>query len=62
MESKQVSREEIIRRGLDPDLGRLIEEAEPLDLKTIGWLQHAINRFFLFGVLWRIRIKNWMKR
>lgn len=61
--SKEVDVADVATRiQLDPDLGRLIEEAEPLDLKPIGWLQHAINRFFLFGVLWRIRIKNWMRR
>lgn len=61
MESKEISREELIARGLDPDLGRLIEEAEPMRIDKIGWLESKVISVSLFVKIWTARINNWLK-
>jgi hypothetical protein len=61
MESKQVSREELIARGLDPDLDRLIEEAEPMRIDRIGWLEGRMISVSLFVKIWMARIKRFFR-
>lgn len=61
MESKEISREELIARGLDPDLGRLIKEAEPMRIDKISWLESKVISVSLFVKIWAARINNWLK-
>jgi hypothetical protein len=58
MENKQISHEELIARGLDPDLGRLIEEAEPMRIDRIGWLESKIISMSLFVKIWAVKIRR----
>ncbi len=58
MENKQISHEELIARGLDRDLGRLIEEAEPMRIDRIGWLESKIISMSLFVKIWAVKIRR----
>lgn len=49
------------RAQLDPDLGRLIEEAEPMRIDKIGWFESKMINMSLFVKIWAARIKNWLE-
>jgi len=51
-----VTRKELIKRGLDPDLGRLIEESEPMRIDRIGWLEGRMISVSLFVKIWAAKI------
>ena len=51
--SKEVADADVATRAqLDPDLGRLIEEAEPLRIDKIGWLESKMISVSLFVKIW----------
>ena len=51
-----MTRKELIKRGLDPDLGRLTEEAEPMRIDRIGWLESKMIGVSLFVKTWAAKI------
>lgn len=56
-----MTRKELIKRGLDPDLDRLIEEAEPMRIDRIGWLEGRMISVSLFVKIWMARIKRFFR-
>ena len=56
-----MTRKELIKRGLDPDLGKLTEEAEPMRIDRIGWLKGRMISVSLFVKIWMARIKRFFR-